>query len=80
MAHMADYGWVVEPICLVDSEIVMCTVSTCKIFRIDDACFTIEGGGILHITEMRTACAGENKEQTVTGRIFSFSNCASRDL
>ena len=55
MAHMADYDWVVGQICLVDSEIVICTVSTCKIFRIDGACFTIKGGGILRINEMRKA-------------------------
>ena len=40
------------PACLVDFEVIMFIASTCKIFRIDGAYFTIEGGGILHINEI----------------------------
>ena len=52
---MAAYDLVVGPTCLVDFEIIMCAISTREIFRIDDTHFTIEGGGILHINEMRKA-------------------------
>ena len=49
---MADCDWVDQPACLVDFEVIMFAASTCKIFRIDDAYFTAEGGGILHNNEM----------------------------
>ena len=52
---MVDYDWVDQLACLVDFEVIMFAASTCKIFRIDGAYFTIEGGGILHINEMLKA-------------------------
>ena len=52
IAHVAGCDWVVGPTCLADFEVIMFAASTCKIFRIDGAYFTTEGGGILHINEM----------------------------